>query len=282
MDITPIGQRAPQDVSEAQFLQAQLSEEQVATGKAVKLRRLQRWFFYGVLTVVFLGALLLIVKVYSDNAKLLANLQTASVEITKRDEDLSKTQVSLTEQQQTLQSANASLTEAQTQLQAQTETLEKATARLQELEAKVSELQAGQKVAVNLVLELSVKLTAAQVNKIPLADAPPDTEDSDADGLADEVEAALGTDPQKADSDSDGYSDKQEIVGGFNPLGKGNPPAGEAGWSTDLKLAGQYKSKVILQDATYAWYVAQNSKRYYLGRVDNNFSSMQKNSFWSK
>jgi len=42
--------------------------------------------------------------------------------------------------------------------------------------------------------------------------------DSDQDGLTDQEEKSLGTDPQKADTDSDGYSDGAEIKSGYNPL----------------------------------------------------------------
>jgi hypothetical protein len=42
--------------------------------------------------------------------------------------------------------------------------------------------------------------------------------DSDQDGLTDQEEKSLGTDPMKADTDGDGYSDGKEIGSGFNPL----------------------------------------------------------------
>ncbi len=45
------------------------------------------------------------------------------------------------------------------------------------------------------------------------------TTDSDGDGLVDELEALLGTDPQNADSDGDGFSDKEELENGYSPLG---------------------------------------------------------------
>lgn len=45
--------------------------------------------------------------------------------------------------------------------------------------------------------------------------------DSDGDGLSDETEAFLGTDPLKSDSDNDDYSDKEEILNGYNPIGTG-------------------------------------------------------------
>ena len=45
--------------------------------------------------------------------------------------------------------------------------------------------------------------------------------DTDGDGLSDDEERALGTDPLKADTDGDGYSDATEVRGGYNPLGTG-------------------------------------------------------------
>ncbi|MEI6378038.1 MAG: Ig-like domain-containing protein [Candidatus Falkowbacteria bacterium] len=45
--------------------------------------------------------------------------------------------------------------------------------------------------------------------------------DSDYDGLPDDVEKRIGTDPFKADTDGDGYPDSVEVATGFNPLGPG-------------------------------------------------------------
>ena len=42
--------------------------------------------------------------------------------------------------------------------------------------------------------------------------------DSDQDGLTDQEEKMLGTDPFKADTDGDGYSDGKEVESGYNPL----------------------------------------------------------------
>jgi len=43
-------------------------------------------------------------------------------------------------------------------------------------------------------------------------------EDFDQDGLSNEEESVLGTDPYNADTDGDGYSDYTEISGGYDPL----------------------------------------------------------------
>lgn len=45
--------------------------------------------------------------------------------------------------------------------------------------------------------------------------------DSDKDGLSDENEAKMGTNPSKSDTDGDGHSDGQEVAGGYNPCGGG-------------------------------------------------------------
>jgi len=42
--------------------------------------------------------------------------------------------------------------------------------------------------------------------------------DSDQDGLTDQEEKMIGTDPFKADTDGDGYSDGEEVRSGYNPL----------------------------------------------------------------
>lgn len=42
--------------------------------------------------------------------------------------------------------------------------------------------------------------------------------DSDQDGLTDQEEHMIGTDPLKADTDGDGYSDGKEVGSGYNPL----------------------------------------------------------------
>ncbi len=45
--------------------------------------------------------------------------------------------------------------------------------------------------------------------------------DTDGDGLPDDYETVIGTDPDKADTDGDGYPDKEEIFNGYNPAGAG-------------------------------------------------------------
>ena len=42
--------------------------------------------------------------------------------------------------------------------------------------------------------------------------------DSDQDGLTDQEEKMIGTDPKNPDTDNDGYSDGKEVQSGYNPL----------------------------------------------------------------
>lgn len=63
------------------------------------------------------------------------------------------------------------------------------------------------------------------------ADSRPDAGDTDGDGLTDEQELAIGTDPNKVDTDGDGFSDGVEVrfaaLGApFNPLGFALPDGG--------------------------------------------------------
>jgi hypothetical protein len=59
--------------------------------------------------------------------------------------------------------------------------------------------------------------TRGLVESAPLAIAL----DSDSDGLPDDTEKRLGTDPGRADTDGDGYPDGEEVGGGYNPQGGG-------------------------------------------------------------
>lgn len=48
--------------------------------------------------------------------------------------------------------------------------------------------------------------------------------DSDNDGLTNEQEAQLGTDPRNPDTDGDGFKDGDEVKAGYNPKGAGRIP----------------------------------------------------------
>ncbi|MEI6378409.1 MAG: hypothetical protein WCO55_02020 [Candidatus Falkowbacteria bacterium] len=113
--------------------------------------------------------------------------------------------------------------------------------------------------AYQALRQLSVGISNANLARIPVGlDSRFAGADDDADGVDNQTEAALGTDPQKADSDGDGYSDSQELKNNFNPIGAGSMPV-------DNIFASKMEGKILLQVESKgeAWYVYQG-KRYYL------------------
>lgn len=50
--------------------------------------------------------------------------------------------------------------------------------------------------------------------------------DDDGDGLSNEFEERLGTNPQNKDSDGDGFEDRTELLNDFNPIGEGRRVSG--------------------------------------------------------
>jgi|GEM_PF-375252 len=84
-------------------------------------------------------------------------------------------------------------------------------------------------------------------------------QDTDGDGLPDQLETALGTNFKKTDSDADGTNDKAEIIANTNPVGDGQR-------KTDPKLIKKLNGRILLQVEKNgeAWYLHPSGKRYYL------------------
>jgi len=116
--------------------------------------------------------------------------------------------------------------------------------------------------AYTALRKFGLGITNADLARIPTGtDARFVMDDSDADGLPDKLEEALGTDKLKADTDGDGVSDANEVLkNGTNPLG-----AGKSSYSSSL--VNRLKGRILLQTQSRgeAWYVNPvDGKKYYL------------------
>ena len=90
--------------------------------------------------------------------------------------------------------------------------------------------------------------------------------DEDGDGLENEREANLGTDPFQADTDGDGYMDKYEVEEGSDPLDKEDFPAanalgseffGTVAWSQGKEV--EYQLPIIDDDVIGKWSLASGA-----------------------
>jgi hypothetical protein len=79
-----------------------------------------------------------------------------------------------------------------------------------------------------------------------LAFGPSTAADSDSDGLPDDVEFAVGTNPHKADTNGDGIDDFTALAEGLNPLGSTGIPTGVI---ASLPLQGEAKA-IVAQGST--------------------------------
>lgn len=83
--------------------------------------------------------------------------------------------------------------------------------------------------------------------------------DRDRDGLIDDLEKILGTDPRVADTDHDGYADKAEVLRHFDPKSNKRLPS-------DIKIIRKYRGQLIRTagQAGYFWYVSPKDNKKYL------------------
>jgi lipoprotein-anchoring transpeptidase ErfK/SrfK len=69
------------------------------------------------------------------------------------------------------------------------------------------------------VYEVPVPINTNSAGNVSIIDQSPEVVlDTDGDGLADDIEHAIGTDPANFDTDNDGYKDGEEVDHGFSPL----------------------------------------------------------------
>lgn len=104
-------------------------------------------------------------------------------------------------------------------------------------------------------------ISNADLEKIPVGiEERFDELDTDADGLSDKLEEALGSDATDKDSDADGFEDGAEVASDFSPTG---PDA----IRTDALLRERLAGKILLQVESRgeAWYInPADHRRYYM------------------
>lgn len=252
-------------------------EHHEAVANEVRKRHWQRWVFYGLIVVLFLGAVGLILKIYNDNTNLILSITNTKQELSKVTEDLNKKNTEVAQVSETLK-------KAQEELNAKTDAYKKdvegQAGAVKDLEQCKLELSSSDANIYNLILELGTGISSSDLSKIAVADANLNSgPDADQDGLSDEVEAALGTKADNADTDGDTFKDKDEVLGGFDPLApNGRMPI-------DQKYANQQKGRIVIQieGNKEAWYVSpSDGKRYFLGKPADGYKAMRSIEFWTK
>lgn len=127
--------------------------------------------------------------------------------------------------------------------------------------------------AYDIMKALGLGVSNANLEKIPMGVQEKlfNLKDTDGDGISDNVETAIGIDPNKSDSDGDGLDDKTEILSGYMPNGAEK-------YTYDANLANKLKGRILLQVQSHgeAWYVnPTDGKKYYLGDPGTAYNVMK-------
>ncbi|MFH0987794.1 MAG: hypothetical protein V1763_00275, partial [Parcubacteria group bacterium] len=110
--------------------------------------------------------------------------------------------------------------------------------------------------ALNLMRKVGIGISGAAIKQIPIGVIDIGTTDNDSDGLNNELEKAISTDPNNADTDGDDISDYAEVLGNTNPLGRGALPIN---WNTAARAGG----KIVIETQRHgeAWYINPKDNR---------------------
>jgi Bacterial TSP3 repeat len=231
--------------------------------KEIGFRRYQRWIFYCLFFLAFAAAVGIGVRIYNMNSQLLLSLADTKSTLSQKQSALDLAQANLAALQETaneLQAQNKSASSSLSEEIAAAQTaVDQATALQSQAGQDKSQLDFYNSLEQDAA-KVASPITAADLSRIPFADAVYGGTDTDGDGLPDILEADLGTSATSTDTDGDGYSDRAELISGFDPLVKnGKLPI-------DQTFAAAQKGKIFLDPSGYLWYVGTNAERYFLGK----------------
>ncbi|MDA1038314.1 MAG: hypothetical protein O2877_01335 [bacterium] len=126
--------------------------------------------------------------------------------------------------------------------------------------------------AYTALREFGLGISNTDIDRIPIGLEERFEElDSDKDGLGDDLERALGTNPHERDSDRDTFDDGTEVKNGFDPLREGRP-------DIDSALASRLEGRILLQveGRGEAWYInPDDGHRYYMSDGDAAYQVMR-------
>lgn len=128
-------------------------------------------------------------------------------------------------------------------------------------------------VAYSALREFGLGIKNADLNKIPVGvESRFSDTDTDNDGLSDQLEEGLKTDPAKSDTDGDAILDGWEVLhANTNPLGAGS-------LVYDTALVNRLKGRILLQVESHgeSWYLnPKDGKRYYMKDGDAAYQIMR-------
>lgn len=128
--------------------------------------------------------------------------------------------------------------------------------------------------AWNIMRTMGTGISNENLNKIPVGIIyEMIDQDTDKDGLSDNIEKILHTDINNYDTDQDGHWDSVEIENNYDPLNANNYKL-----PIDTNFSNKLKGRILLQVESHgeAWYInPRDGKRYYMGRPDDAFRIMK-------
>jgi hypothetical protein len=261
-------------------------DHQLQVVHEIKMRRYQRWVFYGFIIILFLGMIGAIGWIYRENTKLVADitgtkniLDAAQKSLEAKESELNGAKGQLSQKDTQYQEISAKAGELEKNQDSQTGALNQIKEEKDKIDTSLKQCYMDSFLATanvyGLITKIGKKLSIVDLNKIPVATDNITGIDTDSDGLSDEMEAALGTKADNADTDGDKYTDKDELSRNFNPRGAGKMPI-------DISFSNKLKGSMVVQSNSpnLAWFIGDDGKRYFMGSPVDAYKHMRSLDYW--